>query len=193
VSAVHGARDFEALEEAFREMLVARGVLTEREVVDRVETMYARTAALGASVVARAWFDPEFKERLLADGSSAVRELGIEIGPLKLVVVANEPNVHNVVVCTLCSCYPRMLLGMPPDWYKSVTYRARVVREPRAVLAEFGLELPAETAVRVHDSTADMRYMVLPVRPGGAADLDEAACAALVSRDAMIGVALPGV
>jgi nitrile hydratase len=188
-----GSRDFEALEEAFRAALVASGILTEREVTERVETMYAKTPALGARVVARAWFDAAFKARLLADGSAAVRELGIEVGPLKLVVVANEPDVHNLVVCTLCSCYPRMLLGFPPDWYKSIAYRSRAVRDPRGVLAEFGLTLPPQVAVRVHDSTADMRYLVLPLRPPGSEGLDEAQCAALVSRDAMIGVALPAV
>ncbi len=184
-------RDFEALEAAFREMLVARGVLSDRDVEERVETMHAREPALGARVVARAWFDPAFRARLLADGSAAVRELGIDVGALKLVVVANDERAHNLIVCTLCSCYPRMLLGMAPDWYKSVAYRARAVREPRAVLAEFGVALPPGVAVRVHDSTADMRYLVLPMRPGGTEGLDEAACAALVSRDAMIGVAIP--
>ena len=178
----------ETLERALRELLIEKGVLTQTELDERVELMYSRRPALGARVVARAWFDPGFKARLLADGSAAVRELGIDAGALKLVVVENTLQVHNVIVCTLCSCYPRMLLGMPPDWYKSIAYRSRVVREPRAVLAEFGLRLPAHVAVRVHDSTADMRYMVLPLRPPGSEALDEAACAALVTRDAMIGV-----
>jgi nitrile hydratase len=186
-----GHRDFEALEQAFREALIARGVLTDADVAERAELVYSRTPALGARVVARAWFDPAFKARLLEDGSAAVREFGIDVGALKLVVVADEEKVHNLIVCTLCSCYPRMLLGIPPDWYKSIAYRSRAVREPRAVLDEFGLTLPADVAVRVHDSTADMRYLVLPLRPAGTEDLDEAACAALVSRDAMIGVALP--
>ena len=188
-----GARDFEALEAAFREALVARDVVTDREVEARVETMYARHPALGARVVARAWFDAGFRARLLANGSDAVRELGIDVGALRLVVVANEERVHNLVVCTLCSCYPRMLLGRPPDWYKSVAYRSRAVREPRAVLSEFGVALEAGVSVRVHDSTADMRYLVLPLRPPGSETCDEAACAALVSRDAMIGVAVPHV
>jgi len=164
--------------------------VSDAAVSERVEFMYARTPALGARVVARAWFDPAFKARLLADGSAAVRELGIEVGVLKLVVVENTAQVHNLIVCTLCSCYPRMLLGLPPDWYKSVEYRSRAVREPRAVLAEFGLSLPAGVTVRVHDSTADMRYLVLPMRPEGTAALSEGECAALVTRDAMIGVAL---
>ena len=186
------SRDFEHLEHAFREALVAAGVIAEPDVVTRVEDVYARTPVLGAKVVARAWRDPSFRARLLGDGSAAVRELlGLDIGALKLVVVENTPAVHNVIVCTLCSCYPRMLLGMPPDWYKSIAYRARVVREPRAVLAEFGLHLPEDVAVRVHDSTADMRYLVLPLAPPGDA-LDEVALAALVTRDAMIGVATVG-
>mgnify|MGYP000361923412 FL=1 len=185
-------REFEALEAAFREVLVARGIVTDAEIAERVEVLYGRTPELGARVVARAWFDPAYKARLLADGSAAVRELlEIDIGTLKLVVVENVPGVHNVIVCTLCSCYPRMLLGVPPDWYKSVTYRARVVRDPRGVLKEFGVALPPGVAVRVHDSTADMRYIVLPARPPDSEHLDEAACAALVTRDAMIGLAVP--
>ncbi len=191
MSATHstGERRFEMLERALRELLIEAEVLTADELEARVETLHARGPALGARVVARAWFDPEFKARLLRDGSAAVRELGIEVGSLKLVVVENTPDVHNAIVCTLCSCYPRMLLGMAPDWYKSITYRARMVREPRAVLAEFGVELPAHVTVRVHDSTADMRYMVLPVRPPESAGMSEAECASLVTRDAMVGVA----
>jgi len=186
----HYDRRFEMLERAFRELLIERGVVSDAAVTERVELMYSRTPALGARTVAHAWFDPLFKARLLADGSAAVRELGIEVGGLKLVVVENTPAVHNVIVCTLCSCYPRMLLGMPPDWYKSVAYRSRAVREPRAVLAEFGLILPEDVAIRVHDSTADMRYLVLPIRPEGSQGLGESACAALVTRDSMIGVAV---
>jgi nitrile hydratase len=141
-------------------------------------------------MVARAWVDPAFKQRMLADGSAAARELGIDVGPLKLVVVENTERLHNVIVCTLCSCYPRMLLGRPPDWYKSRSYRSRAVYEPRAVLAEFGTVIPDDIEVRVHDSTADMRYLVLPRRPPGTNALDEAALAGLVTRDSMIGVAL---
>jgi nitrile hydratase len=193
VSATHDApRNFEMLERAFRELLIEAGVVTDAEIDARVEYMHARTPALGAKVVARAWFDPAFKARLLADGSAAVRELGIEVGALKLVVVENTPEVHNLIVCTLCSCYPRMLLGMAPDWYKSIAYRSRAVREPRAVLEEFGVRLDPGTTVRVHDSTADMRYLVLPERPRGSEGLTEAECAALVGRDAMIGTALAG-
>jgi nitrile hydratase len=185
----HDERRFEMLERAFRELLIEAGFLTEADLNARVESMHARTPALGARVVARAWFDAAFKMRLLADGSAAVRELGIDVASLKLVVVENTEAVHNLVVCTLCSCYPRMLLGMAPDWYKSIPYRTRAVREPRAVLAEFGLHLPQDVIVRVHDSTADMRYLVLPRRPAGSEALDEAACQGLVTRDGMIGVA----
>jgi nitrile hydratase len=142
-------------------------------------------------VVARAWSDPAYKQRLLANGSAACEELGVEIAPVKLVVVENTERLHNLVVCTLCSCYPRMLLGLPPDWYKSRNYRSRAVREPRAVLAEFGTPIPEDVEVRVHDSTADMRYLVLPRRPAGTEGLSEAELANLVGRDAMIGVALP--
>jgi nitrile hydratase len=126
---------------------------------------------------------------MLANGSAAAEELGLEVGPLRLIVVENTPAVHNIIVCTLCSCYPRMLLGIPPEWYKSREYRSRVVREPRAVLAEFGTRLPDHVDVRVHDSTADMRYMVLPLRPRGTDGWDEARLAALVTRDSLIGVA----
>jgi nitrile hydratase len=184
----HYDRRFEMLERAFRELLVERGVVSDIAVTERVELMYSRSPAFGARTVAHAWFDPAFKARLLADGSAAVRELGIEVGGLKLVVVENTPAVHNLIVCTLCSCYPRMLLGTPPDWYKSIAYRSRAVREPRAVLAEFGLAVPEDVAIRVHDSTADMRYLVLPMRPAGTEGLSESECAALVTRDSMIGV-----
>jgi nitrile hydratase len=150
--------------------------------------MERRSYERGAKVVARAWVDPAYKARLLANGSAAAEEIGLEVGPLKLIVVENTPRVHNVIVCTLCSCYPRMLLGIPPEWYKSRDYRSRVVREPRAVLAEFGTRLPDDTDIRVHDSTADMRYMVLPMRPGGTDGWDEARLAGLVTRDSLIGV-----
>ena len=134
-----------------------------------VEAMRHRTPERGAKVVARAWVDPGFKQRLISNGTKACEELGLEIPALKLVVVENTAQVHNAIVCTLCSCYPRMLLGIPPDWYKSRNYRSRMVREPRKVLREFGLEIPGEVQIRVHDSSADMRYMVLPQRPKGTA------------------------
>ncbi len=182
---------YQAMETAVRELLVEKGVVTADEVRAAIEAMDARSPALGAKIVARAWSDPDFKARLLADGSAACRELGIDMGPTHLVVVEDTERLHNVIVCTLCSCYPRFLLGLPPDWYKARAYRSRVVREPRAVLAEFGTELPDEIEIRVHDSTADMRYLVLPWRPAGTEGLHEEALAELVTRDCMIGVTLP--
>ena len=146
---------------------------------------------LGARVIARAWVDPEYKQRLLTEGNDAVAELGLGGAQLDvLVVVENTPAVHNVIVCTLCSCYPWPLLGLPPNWYKSPAYRARVVREPRQVLHEFGLDVPEHKEIRVWDSTAEVRYLVLPERPAGTEDLTEDELAALVTRDAMVGVAV---
>lgn len=181
---------YQRLEIAVRELLIEREVFTAGDVHRTVERIDSQTPALGGRVVARAWVDPAYKARLLANGREAVEELGIPMEKVPLVVVENTPKVHNLIVCTLCSCYPRPLLGLPPDWYKSRAYRSRVVREPRAVLAEFGTYLPDEVPIRVHDSSADMRYLVLPRRPEGTDGLDEAALAALVSRDSMIGVAL---
>ncbi len=174
---------------ALRELLIEKGVFTAAEVRDTVERMDARIPARGAAMVARAWVDPGYKARLLSDGSAAAEELGIEVGATLLMVVENTPVVHNLIVCTLCSCYPRAVLGLPPAWYKSMAYRARAVREPRALLAEFGTTVPDEIEVRVHDSTAELRYLVLPLRPEGATGLGEEALAGLVGRDAMIGVA----
>lgn len=181
---------YRAMEMAVRELLIEKGVLTADDVRRQVENMDGRNAGRGARMVARAWIDPDYRNRMLADGSRAAGELGLDVGPLKLVVVENTPSVHNVIVCTLCSCYPRMLLGLPPDWYKSRSYRSRVVREPRAVLAEFGTIIPKDTQIRVHDSTAEMRYLVLPMRPEGTENWREADLARLVTRDSMIGVAL---
>jgi nitrile hydratase len=179
------------MEVSLCELLVEKGIVTESAISEEVAAMRARTPARGAKVVARAWGDPEYRKRLLANGTAACEELGLEIPGLRLVVVENTPQVHNAIVCTLCSCYPRVLLGIPPDWYKSRNYRARMVREPRAVLREFGLSLPEETSVRVHDSTADMRYLVLPMRPAGTEGWDEERLAGIVTRDSMIGVAVP--
>jgi len=179
------------MEIAVRELLVEKGITTPGEIADAVQAMDARTPALGAMVVAKAWSEPGYRERLLADGSAAMREVGIDPEVLKLVAVENTAEGHNVVVCTLCSCYPRNLLGLPPDWYKSRAYRARTVKEPRAVLAEFGLTLPEGTRLRVHDSTADMRYLVVPMRPEGTDGWDAERLAGLVTRDSMIGVGLP--
>ena len=181
---------YRAMEAAVRELLIDKGVLTADDVRRQVEKMDGRNAGLGAKMVARAWLDPAYKQRMLANGSQAAEEIGLDVGPLKLVVVENTPTVHNVIVCTLCSCYPRMLLGLPPDWYKSRNYRSRVVREPRAVLAEFGTVIPEDVLIRVHDSTADMRYLVAPRRPNGTENWSEAELARLVTRDSMIGVAL---
>jgi nitrile hydratase len=182
---------FQLMETSLRELLVEKGVLTAAQIEEQVEDMRQRTPERGAKVVARAWVDPEFKRRLLADGPGACESLGIDVPKLRLLVVENTPQVHNAIVCTLCSCYPRMLLGIPPDWYKSRNYRSRMVREPRAVLEEFGLRLPEATQIRVHDSTADMRYMVLPMRPAGTDGWSEERLAGIVNRDSMIGVALP--
>ena len=182
---------FQLMEVSLRELLVEKGVVSEQAVRDAVEDMRRRGPDTGARVVARAWVDAEFKRLLLDNGTRACEAMGIDVPALKLVVVENTPAVHNVIVCTLCSCYPRMLLGLPPDWYKSRNYRSRVVREPRAVLAEFGTAIPEHVAIRVHDSTADMRYMVLPMRPPGSEGWDEERLAALVTRDSMIGVGLP--
>ena len=180
------------MEIAIRELMIEKGLTTPEEVAAQVERMDARSPALGAQVVARAWTDPDYRARLLADGSAACGEEGIEVDALSLFVFENTAKVHNVVVCTLCSCYPRMLLGLPPDWYKSRAYRSRTVREPRRVLAEFGLQLAGDVAVRVHDSTAEMRYLVLPMRPAGTEGWSREALAELVTRDCMIGVAVPG-
>jgi nitrile hydratase len=182
---------YQVMEIAVRELLVDKGVLSADDVRRQVENMDSRTPARGAAVVARAWSDAAFKARLLGEGNAALEDIGLERGPYKLVVVENTPAVHNVVVCTLCSCYPRWLLGLPPDWYKSRSYRSRTVREPRAVLREFGLELPDDVTVRVHDSTADMRYLVLPARPAGTHGWSEERLASIVTRDCMIGVAVP--
>jgi nitrile hydratase len=183
--------DYQRMEIAVRELLIEKRILTADEIRRAVEAMDARSPALGARVVARAWTDPAFKARLLVNGTAACEELGVSMGGTKLVVVESTPEVHNLIVCTLCSCYPRALLGLPPDWYKSRTYRARAVREPRAVLREFGTELADDVTMRVHDSTADMRYLVLPLRPAGTEGWSEERLAALVTRDSMVGISVP--
>ena len=182
---------FQLMEISLRELLVEKGIVSEQAIGEAVADMRARTPERGAKLVARAWVDPAYRERLLENGTRACEELGLEVPALRLVVVENTPEVHNVIVCTLCSCYPRTLLGIPPEWYKSRNYRSRVVREPRAVLAEFGTRIPESVQIRVHDSTADMRYLVLPMRPAGTGGWSEERLAALVTRDCMIGVALP--
>jgi nitrile hydratase len=182
---------FQLMEVSLRELLVEKGVLSEAEIEREVETMRSRGYERGSRVVARAWTDAAFRERLLANGTQACEELGLEIPALKLLVVENTREVHNAIVCTLCSCYPRVLLGIPPDWYKSRNYRSRMVREPRDVLREFGLVLSENIQIRIHDSSADMRYMVLPMRPAGTENWDEERLAGLVTRDCLLGVAVP--
>jgi nitrile hydratase len=185
----------EARAQALESLLVEKGVISP-DAIDALVSAYEKDIGPlnGAKVVARAWIDPEYKRRLLENATDAIRELGF--GGLQgehLIVVENTPRVHNVVVCTLCSCYPWPVLGLPPSWYKSPPYRARMVREPRVVLGECGVELPADTELRVWDSSAEVRYMVLPERPSGTAELSEEELARLVTRDAMIGVAFPEV
>ncbi len=172
---------------ALRELLMEKGIFTAEEERAVMTRMQEASPGNGAAIVARAWTDPGFRERLLADGTMTLKELGHELAPYEFTVLENTPTVHNVVVCTLCSCYPRQLLGQSPPWYKSKNYRARVVREPRAVLAEFGVDLADGVEVRVHDSTAELRYMVLPERPDHTADWSEEQLAELVTRDSLIG------
>ena len=183
---------FEVLEQAIRELLIEKGVLTAEEIHAQMDLTDSRTPALGAKVVARAWSDPAFKARLIAHPRETLLEMGIDFGTLAdLAVLENTDNVHHVVVCTLCSCYPKLLLGVPPAWYKSLAYRARVVVDPRGVLSEFGVSIPDDVAIRVYDSTADFRYLVLPKRPKDTEGWDEARLASVVTRDAMIGTAVP--
>jgi nitrile hydratase len=184
---------YQLMETSLRELLVEKGLVTDAQVNEEVAAMRARTPERGAQVVAKAWLDDAFRQRLLKNGTTACEELGLEIPGLRLLVVENTPQVHNAIVCTLCSCYPRVLLGIPPDWYKSRNYRSRMVREPRVVLAEFGLSIADTVQIRVHDSTADMRYLVLPRRPKGTEGWSEERLAGIVSRDSMIGVAVPSI
>ena len=179
---------YQIMGQALKELLIEKGVVTADEVRAALERRDGITPANGSKVVARAWVDPDYRERLFKDANAAVAEFGIDIPTTHLVAVENTESVHNVVVCTLCSCYPRDLLGLPPAWYKSKAYRSRVVHEPRAVLAEFGTQLPDDMEVRVHDSTADMRYLVVPRRPSGTEGMSEEQLRDLISRDTMIGV-----
>jgi nitrile hydratase alpha subunit len=173
-------------------LLLEKGIFTAEEFRGALEVFDRAAPERGAKIVARAWTDADFKARLMADGSKVVEEYGVNMDLTELYVVENTPGVHNVIVCTLCSCYPKPLLGAPPDWYKSRNYRMRAVREPRAVLAEFGTHLADNVQVRVHDSTADMRYIVLPMRPAGTEGMSAEELEGLVSRDCMIGTAVPG-
>lgn len=172
---------------ALREMLIDAGHYTAQEEQEVIAEMQGASPENGARIVARAWTDAAYKDRLLDNGNDAIAELGFDIAPYEFTVVENAVDVHNVIVCTLCSCYPRSLLGMSPAWYKSRNYRARIVREPRKVLAEFGVKLDKDIEVRVHDSTAECRYMVLPLRPAGTDGWPEDRLAALVTRDSLIG------
>jgi nitrile hydratase alpha subunit len=186
--------EYRRLERAVRELLIAKGVLTADEIRAQIELMDSRTPAIGAKIVARAWTDPAFKARLLADARKAAEEFGVDTSNTAIVVaLENTDDLHHMVVCTLCSCYPKAIIGVPPAWYKSSAYRARAVVEPRKVLAEFGTHLPDNVEIRVVDSTADMRYLVLPKRPAGTEGWSEAQLAALVGRDSLIGTTTPTV
>lgn len=181
---------YQVMAEAVGELLIEKGVFSAADLRKTVESIDARSPADGAKVVARAWVDPDYKKRLLEDANAAAGELGIDAGGIPIRVVENTEGVHNVICCTLCSCYPRLLLGLPPDWYKARAFRSRIVREPRAVLREFGTTIADDIEVKIHDSTADLRYMVLPRRPEGTEGLSEPDLAALVTRDCMIGTAV---
>ncbi|MDP7539266.1 MAG: nitrile hydratase subunit alpha [Alphaproteobacteria bacterium] len=189
----HGVHDphYRHLAIAVHELLVEKGVLSEDRIDRQIVRMDARSPADGARMVARAWTDQAYRARMLADGSAAAEEIGLVVDGTLLVAVENTDAVHNLFVCTLCSCYPRSILGLPPNWYKAPEYRRRVVREPRKVLAEFGVSVADDVELRVHDSTADMRYIVLPCRPDGTEGWSKDALAKLVTRDSMIGVGLP--
>ena len=185
--------EFEIVSRAMQEILEAKGVITAEQVRRRMEQFEEDFPYRGSRVAARAWVDPEFRKRLLEDGKAACAEMGVELEVERLIALENTPEVHNVIVCTLCSCYPRALLGMPPTWYKSRNYRSRVVFEPRAVLREFGTELPDNVTVRVHDSNADMRYMVIPMRPPETEGWSEEQLAEILTRDTLVGVTVPRV
>jgi nitrile hydratase len=178
--------------EKFVASLVGRGIVTEEQIAARIEQTDRASPEVGALMVARAWTDPAYRALLLGDGRAAAEAMGVSMaGAPPLGVLEDSPRVHHLIVCTLCSCYPRMVLGYPPHWYKSAAYRARAVRDPRGVLAEWGTVLPDSVELRVVDSTADYRWMVLPVRPAGTEGWDEARLASLVTRDVLVGVALP--
>jgi nitrile hydratase len=185
--------EYEIMSRAMQELLEAKGVVTADEIRRRMEIFEEEFPYRGSRVIARAWTEPAFKARLLKDGKAACAEMGVDLEATRLIAVENTPDVHNVIVCTLCSCYPRELLGMPPTWYKSDNYRARVVREPRSVLKEFGTVLPDHVTVRVHDSNADMRYVVVPMRPEGTKGWSEDQLAEILTRDTLVGVTVPRV
>jgi nitrile hydratase subunit alpha len=191
VTGGHGELPVAARVRRLEERLIAAGLATDAEFDEVLTRLFASASpSNGARMVARAWKDPAYRDRLLADGNAATAELGLPVGHYRLTAVENTPDVHNLIVCTLCSCYPTALLGPSPSWYKSFAYRSRAVREPRAVLAEFGLELSDSTEIRVWDANSEARYLVLPLRPEAAGDMDEGSLAALVTRDGLIGVAV---
>ena len=175
--------------DALQQVLIGKGLLTAHEVTAAIAKLESPGVHLGAKIIAKAWTDPAYKARLLSDGRAAVQELDIPVTEARIIVVENTPQLHNLITCTLCSCYPRSILGQPPSWYISKAYRARSVREPRQVLAEFGLDLAQDLKLVVHDSNADMRYLVLPEPPAGVADYSTADFEAMISRDHLIGVA----
>jgi nitrile hydratase alpha subunit len=185
--------EHEIMSRAMQELLEEKGILTAEQVRRRMELFEQEFPQRGSRVIAHAWTDPGFRKRLLEDGKAACAEWGLDLEADRLIAVENTAQVHNVIVCTLCSCYPRALLGMPPTWYKSDNYRRRVVREPRAVLKEFGTVIPEDVSIRVHDSNADMRYVVVPMRPKGTEGWSEEQLASILTRDTLVGVALPKV
>jgi len=184
-----GNIDAQIVVDALQQVLIAKGLLTAREVTAAIAKLESPGLHLGAKIIAKAWSDPEYKKRLLADGRAAVQELDIPVTEARIIVVENTAQVHNLITCTLCSCYPRSILGQPPSWYISKAYRARSVREPRRVLKEFGLDLPDDMKLVVHDSNADMRYLVLPEPPLDFQTLSTPDLEAMISRDHLIGVA----
>ena len=177
-----------AMTEAVAELLIDKEIISADEMRRMIEVIDSKSPAEGARMVARAWLDPDFKARMMEDVNEAAKEMDIDAGSIPIRAVENPSGIHHVIVCTLCSCYPRHLIGLPPDWYKSREYRSRMVRKPRAVLAQFGTIIADDVEVRVHDSTADLRYLVLPQRPQGSEGMDEDELSALVTRDSMIGV-----
>jgi len=183
--------EHEIMSRAIQELLEEKGVITAEQVRGRMEQFDADFPYRGPRVIAHAWTDAAFRARLLEDGKRACAEFGIDLEADRLIALENTPQTHNVIVCTLCSCYPRALLGMPPTWYKSENYRRRVVREPRAVLREFGTVIAEHVSVRVHDSNADMRYVVVPMRPACTEGWSEERLAGIITRDALVGVTLP--
>jgi nitrile hydratase alpha subunit len=185
--------EHEIMSRAMQELLEKKGMITAEQVRRRMELFEQEFPQRGSRVIAHAWADPGFRKRLLEDGKAACAQWGLDLEADRLIAVENTPQVHNVIVCTLCSCYPRALLGMPPTWYKSDNYRRRVVREPRAVLKEFGTVIPEDVSIRVHDSNADMRYVVVPMRPRGTEGWSEEQLASILTRDTLVGVALPKV